>query len=88
MADHHLILGGTRSGKSGYAERCGLADDNARRHGYIATGQAHDEAMAERIAHHRADRDARWLHDHQERKLLDPRVRVLGVAARHPPRPA
>ena len=28
------------------------------------------------------DRDARWLHDHQERKLLDPRVRVLGVAAR------
>ena len=60
MADHQLILGGRRSGKSGYAERCGLADATARRHVYIATGQAHDEAMAERIAHHRADRDARW----------------------------
>ena len=71
MADHHLVLGGTRSGKSGYAERCGLADDNARRHVYIATGQAHDAAMAARIARHRADRDARWQTVEASLRLAD-----------------
>ena len=60
MADHHLVLGGARSGKSGYAERCGLATPGASRHIYIATGQAFDDAMAARIARHQADRDPRW----------------------------
>lgn len=58
--NHHLILGGARSGKSAFAEREALATPDADRFVYIATGQAHDQAMAERIAHHRAHRDARW----------------------------
>ncbi|MES1953628.1 bifunctional adenosylcobinamide kinase/adenosylcobinamide-phosphate guanylyltransferase [Salinisphaera hydrothermalis] len=64
MADydrpHHLILGGARSGKSAFAEREALATSGAERFIYIATADAHDDAMAARIAHHRAHRDARW----------------------------
>ncbi|MGN8158974.1 bifunctional adenosylcobinamide kinase/adenosylcobinamide-phosphate guanylyltransferase [Salinisphaera sp. RV14] len=60
MSGHHLILGGARSGKSAFAERTALATPSAEHFIYIATGQAHDLAMAERIAHHRAYRDARW----------------------------
>jgi adenosylcobinamide kinase/adenosylcobinamide-phosphate guanylyltransferase len=53
-----LVLGGARSGKSRYGQQrieCV--------HGplaYIATAQAFDSEMADRIARHRADRGTRW----------------------------
>ncbi|HKY81620.1 MAG TPA: bifunctional adenosylcobinamide kinase/adenosylcobinamide-phosphate guanylyltransferase [Sphingobium sp.] len=53
-----LVLGGARSGKSRYAQgRCETVPGPLT---YIATAQAFDAEMADRIALHQADRDARW----------------------------
>jgi adenosylcobinamide kinase/adenosylcobinamide-phosphate guanylyltransferase len=53
-----LILGGARSGKTTHA--LGLAEATGRSLVMIATAQALDAEMEERIARHRAERDARW----------------------------
>ncbi|KRW70127.1 adenosylcobinamide kinase [Pseudomonas sp. TTU2014-105ASC] len=53
-----LILGGARSGKSRFAER--LAAESGLSVAYIATSQALDGEMTERIAHHRERRPAHW----------------------------
>lgn len=53
-----FVLGGARSGKSRYAEELLAAEPAPWT--YIATAQALDDEMAERIAHHRARRDSRW----------------------------
>jgi adenosylcobinamide kinase/adenosylcobinamide-phosphate guanylyltransferase len=57
-----LVLGGARSGKSGYAQRMAEAAAEAARRTpvFIATGQAFDAEMAERIALHQADRGGLW----------------------------
>lgn len=54
-----FVLGGARSGKSGYA----LAQAQRLSSGpliMIATAQALDAEMAARIAHHQAERDGNW----------------------------
>lgn len=53
-----LILGGARSGKSTHAEA--LAGERGRSVAYVATAQAWDEEMAQRIANHQAQRPAHW----------------------------
>ena len=53
-----LILGGARSGKSDYAEK--LAAQIGSEVLYIATAEAHDEEMADRIALHRQSRPDHW----------------------------
>ncbi|MBN1219320.1 MAG: bifunctional adenosylcobinamide kinase/adenosylcobinamide-phosphate guanylyltransferase [Anaerolineae bacterium] len=53
-----LILGGARSGKSPYAEK--LAAEMGQRVLFIATAEAKDKEMAERIAVHQAARPDSW----------------------------
>lgn len=60
----HLVLGGARSGKSSFAENwlINLANKHEKTPHYIATAQALDSEMAQRIAHHQKDRaDSEWL---------------------------
>lgn len=53
-----LVVGGARSGKSALAERLVAASGRPRR--YIATAEAWDDEMRDRIARHRLDRGSDW----------------------------
>ncbi|MBM3226280.1 MAG: bifunctional adenosylcobinamide kinase/adenosylcobinamide-phosphate guanylyltransferase [Candidatus Tectomicrobia bacterium] len=54
-----LILGGARSGKSAYAQR--LAEAWGGEHVlFVATAEAWDEDMAQRIARHQQERPSAW----------------------------
>lgn len=57
-----LILGGARSGKSGYAQRAAeaWAQERGARPIYVATAQPGDDEMADRIVRHQADRGEAW----------------------------
>ncbi len=68
-----LVLGGTRSGKSAYAER--LLDGKEPRF-YLATAEAGDGEMAERIAQHRQRRGADWT-------TLEEPLDLVGTLDRH-----
>lgn len=53
-----LVIGGARSGKSRLAEDLVVKSGRPRR--YLATAQAFDDEMRDRIARHIADRGADW----------------------------
>jgi adenosylcobinamide kinase/adenosylcobinamide-phosphate guanylyltransferase len=57
-----LVLGGARSGKSAFAQSSAEAAvaENGGRLVMIATAQAFDSEMVERIARHREDRGSAW----------------------------
>ncbi len=54
-----LIVGGARSGKSRYAEECVLQSSDSPI--YIATAEAGDQEMVERITHHKRRRGKQWI---------------------------
>lgn len=77
-----LILGGQKSGKSRRAEALAaqwLAASPAHRALLIATAEAHDEEMRQRIARHQSDRAARVP---RMQTLEEPRD-VAGALAQH-----
>ncbi len=53
-----LVLGGARSGKSHYVQA--LAEQAARHPHLIATAEAKDDEMRDRILRHREERPAHW----------------------------
>lgn len=73
-----FVLGGARSGKSGHAER--LVMDRPAPWYYIATAQAWDEEMRERIAAHAARRPAGWVTVEAPRDLAGALAAVPGGA--------
>jgi adenosylcobinamide kinase/adenosylcobinamide-phosphate guanylyltransferase len=64
-----LILGGARSGKSALAEQ--QARDSGLEVVYIATAEARDDEMHERINHHRERRPEHWLCVEEPLRLAD-----------------
>lgn len=52
-----LILGGAKSGKSAFAERLAAHEDRVL---FVATAEARDADMAQRIKAHQANRPATW----------------------------
>jgi adenosylcobinamide kinase/adenosylcobinamide-phosphate guanylyltransferase len=58
MKTFMLVMGGCRSGKSRFA--LDYADRHFRGKVFLATAQALDEEMTQRIRQHREARDARW----------------------------
>lgn len=68
-----LVLGGARSGKSGYAQR--VVERSGLERVLVATAEAGDSEMAERIARHRADRGGAW-------RLVEEPLDLSGALAR------
>ena len=54
-----LVIGGARSGKSTFAQH--MAAESGHRVCYLATAEARDGEMDERIQHHRQARPSGWL---------------------------
>jgi adenosylcobinamide kinase/adenosylcobinamide-phosphate guanylyltransferase len=69
-----LVLGGTRSGKSGLAES--LTDAFGSPLCYLATAAAGDDEMAQRIARHRSRRGDKW-------QTLEEPLDLASVITRH-----
>lgn len=64
-----MLLGGARSGKSRLAAR--LAAEAGHPVTFVATAEARDEEMAERISRHREQRPAGWATVEEPRLLAD-----------------
>jgi adenosylcobinamide kinase/adenosylcobinamide-phosphate guanylyltransferase len=72
-----FILGGARSGKSGFALKTAAAVPG--RKAYIATAQALDDEMEQRIARHRAERADEWQTFEEPVKIQDVIARINGA---------
>lgn len=60
MSQLTFVLGGARSGKSRHAQELAVAEAGDRPVLFVATAQAGDDEMRQRIARHQQDRPAHW----------------------------
>ncbi len=67
-----LIIGGTRSGKSRYAQR--LARELSDRPVYLATSRHWDDDHRARIERHKAERGSEWRTIEEEKRLALPEL--------------
>lgn len=72
-----LVTGGARSGKSALAETLAARIGGPRV--YVATAQAWDDEMRQRIARHRKDRSPGWLTVEEPLELPGALARARGV---------
>ncbi|PWU04441.1 MAG: adenosylcobinamide kinase/adenosylcobinamide phosphate guanyltransferase [Bacteroidetes bacterium] len=74
-----LITGGTRSGKSNYAQK--LALELSSNPVYVATAKVWDEDFKLRVDRHKSSRDDRWVNIEEQRNVselaLDNKVAVV-----------
>ena len=70
-----LLVGGARSGKSALAVRLASAESEVV---FIATGEAGDDEMADRISRHRAERPPGW-------RTVEEQLRVSKAMLEAPP---
>lgn len=73
---HVLVLGGARSGKTGFAEQLTL--QRARRPAYLATAQSLDDEMRERIRAHKASRSVHFATIEEPLELAEALSRAAG----------
>lgn len=79
MSDGHiLVLGGARSGKTGFAER--LAMRAGSKPAYLATAQALDAEMRDRVQSHKAQRQGRFATIEEPLELA---AAILNAARTH-----
>ena len=64
-----LITGGTRTGKSSYAQK--LALEMSSNPVYVATAKVWDEDFKERVDKHKSSRDERWINMEEQRNVSD-----------------
>ena len=72
-----LVLGGARSGKSAYAQR--IAERSGADPHLLATAEACDAEMKERIDRHRADRGAGWTTVEEPLAIAERLSRIAGA---------
>jgi adenosylcobinamide kinase/adenosylcobinamide-phosphate guanylyltransferase len=78
MTRHVLVLGGARSGKTAFAEQ--LAIRSGTRPAYLATAEALDAEMRDRVASHQASRAAQFATIEEPLALSDA---LIAASERH-----
>jgi adenosylcobinamide kinase/adenosylcobinamide-phosphate guanylyltransferase len=74
MTRHALVLGGARSGKTAFSER--LAIRGGRRPAYLATAEALDSEMRDRVASHQRGRGERFATIEEPLRLPDALIKA------------
>ena len=79
-----LVLGGTKSGKSSFASRRAASREHLGRVAYLATAEAKDDEIRDRIRRHQADRPDHWLTVEEPRDPAGYFTSLIGAGPEQP----